>query len=157
LGFRPEASADIAEAFSWYEERRAGLGAEFEAEFDRTLGYIAGSSRHEHFEELAPAGEHGIEQLRSRATSAVTPASSFASLQAAPLGRTATSNRSFATSTPTTTGLPVIAPPQNELVAVRPCTMRACDPGQLSVALHSLLCAHAWVADSVSRTHRPPR
>ena len=42
LAFRPEASADIAEAFSWYEERRAGLGAEFEAELDRTLGYITG-------------------------------------------------------------------------------------------------------------------
>ena len=40
LVFRPEASADIAEAFSWYEERRAGLGGEFEAELDRTLGYI---------------------------------------------------------------------------------------------------------------------
>jgi hypothetical protein len=69
---------------------------------------------------------------RSRATSAVIPASSFASLQAAPLGRTATSNRSFATSTPTTTELVVIAPPQDQLVAIRPCTMRACDPGQLS-------------------------
>jgi hypothetical protein len=42
LAFRPEASADIAEAFSWYEERRAVLGAEFESELDRTLGYITG-------------------------------------------------------------------------------------------------------------------
>ncbi len=42
LEFRPEASADIAEAFSWYEERRAGLGAAFADELDRTLGYITG-------------------------------------------------------------------------------------------------------------------
>jgi plasmid stabilization system protein ParE len=42
LRLRPEASADIAEAFSWYEERRAGLGGEFEAELDRTLGYVRG-------------------------------------------------------------------------------------------------------------------
>jgi len=42
LEFRPEASADIAEAFSWYEQRRSGLGAEFESELDRTLGYITG-------------------------------------------------------------------------------------------------------------------
>ncbi len=27
--FKPEAEADIAEAFDWYEERDAGLGAEF--------------------------------------------------------------------------------------------------------------------------------
>ncbi len=35
LKFRPEASADIAEAFSWYEQQRAGLGAEFETELNR--------------------------------------------------------------------------------------------------------------------------
>ena len=42
LEFSPEASADIAEAFSWYEARRKGLGGEFEDELDRTLGYITG-------------------------------------------------------------------------------------------------------------------
>jgi len=42
LEFTPEASADIAEAFSWYEARRNGLGGEFEGELDRTLGYITG-------------------------------------------------------------------------------------------------------------------
>ncbi len=42
LEFSPEASADIAEAFSWYEARREGLGGEFEDELDRTLGYITG-------------------------------------------------------------------------------------------------------------------
>ena len=41
LKFRPEASADIAEAFSWYEQQRAGLGAEFETELNRTFGYVS--------------------------------------------------------------------------------------------------------------------
>ena len=40
LEFRPEASADVAEAFSWYEAQRPGLGTEFEAELDGTLGLI---------------------------------------------------------------------------------------------------------------------
>lgn len=40
LEFRPEAFADVAEAFSWYEARRAGLGEEFEAELNRTLHLI---------------------------------------------------------------------------------------------------------------------
>jgi plasmid stabilization system protein ParE len=40
LNIRPEASADIAEAFSWYEDQRPGLGPEFEAELNRTFGYI---------------------------------------------------------------------------------------------------------------------
>jgi plasmid stabilization system protein ParE len=40
LEFSPEASADVAEAFSWYEAQRLGLGTEFEAELDRTLGLI---------------------------------------------------------------------------------------------------------------------
>ena len=40
LELRPEASADVAEAFSWYEAERPGLGLEFEAELDRTLSFI---------------------------------------------------------------------------------------------------------------------
>ena len=40
LEFRPEASADVAEAFSWYEQQKPGLGAEFEAALDRTLGHV---------------------------------------------------------------------------------------------------------------------
>ena len=40
LKVRPEASADIAEAFSWYEDQRPGLGGEFEEQLDRTFGYI---------------------------------------------------------------------------------------------------------------------
>ena len=40
LKVRPEASADIAEAFSWYEDQRPGLGGEFEEELNRTFGYI---------------------------------------------------------------------------------------------------------------------
>jgi len=42
LEFRPEASADIAEAFSWYEQQRSGLGWQFDTELDRTLGYVTG-------------------------------------------------------------------------------------------------------------------
>jgi plasmid stabilization system protein ParE len=34
LIIRPEAEADLAEAFDWYDERRAGLGDEFLAEVD---------------------------------------------------------------------------------------------------------------------------
>ena len=41
LQLRPEASADIAGAFSWYESRRAGLGREFEGELDRVFEVIA--------------------------------------------------------------------------------------------------------------------
>ena len=37
LAFRPEASADVVEAFSWYEEQRLGLGEEFRADLDSTL------------------------------------------------------------------------------------------------------------------------
>lgn len=40
LEFRPEASADIAEAFSWYEAQRPGLGVQFVAELDRTLHLV---------------------------------------------------------------------------------------------------------------------
>ncbi len=40
LELRPEASADIAEAFSWYEDQRPGLGPEFEDELHQTFGYI---------------------------------------------------------------------------------------------------------------------
>jgi plasmid stabilization system protein ParE len=40
IEFRPEASADVAEAFSWYEAQRPGLGTEFESELDRTLDRI---------------------------------------------------------------------------------------------------------------------
>ena len=37
LTFRPEASADVVEAFSWYQEQRRGLGDEFRADLDATL------------------------------------------------------------------------------------------------------------------------
>ena len=37
LEFRPEASVDFAEAFSWYQAQQAGLGDEFGAEIDRAL------------------------------------------------------------------------------------------------------------------------
>ena len=32
VSFRAEAFADVAEAFSWYQSQRPGLGEEFEAE-----------------------------------------------------------------------------------------------------------------------------
>ena len=37
LAFRPEASADVVEAFSWYQKQRLGLGEEFRADLDATL------------------------------------------------------------------------------------------------------------------------
>lgn len=37
LAFTPEASADVVEAFSWYQEQRLGLGEEFRADLDATL------------------------------------------------------------------------------------------------------------------------
>ena len=37
VAFRPRASADVAEAFSWYEAQRPGLGAEFETDLDRSV------------------------------------------------------------------------------------------------------------------------
>ena len=40
LSFRPEASADVVEAFSWYDGQRAGLGEEFLADLDATLGLL---------------------------------------------------------------------------------------------------------------------
>ena len=40
LELTPEASADVAEAFSWYEQQRAGLGGELEAELTRTFAYV---------------------------------------------------------------------------------------------------------------------
>ena len=40
LEFRPDAFADVAEAFSWYKQRDPGLSTTFEAELDRTLKLI---------------------------------------------------------------------------------------------------------------------
>jgi plasmid stabilization system protein ParE len=37
---RPEAEADVAEAFAWYEERRSGLGQEFLEEVERCFERI---------------------------------------------------------------------------------------------------------------------
>jgi plasmid stabilization system protein ParE len=37
---RPEAEADLAEAFAWYEERRAGLGDRFLLSVEATLSAI---------------------------------------------------------------------------------------------------------------------
>jgi len=40
LRFRAEAFADVAEAFSWYQERRPGLGWEFDADLDAILALL---------------------------------------------------------------------------------------------------------------------
>ena|SRR5437667_4407157 len=40
LLLEPEARADLAEAFVWYEEQRPGLGSEFFAEVARVLEHI---------------------------------------------------------------------------------------------------------------------
>jgi plasmid stabilization system protein ParE len=40
LEFRPDAFADVAEAFSWYKDRDPDLGTVFENELDRTLKLI---------------------------------------------------------------------------------------------------------------------
>lgn len=40
LELLPEAFADVAEAFSWYEARRPGLGTEFEGELDRAPRFV---------------------------------------------------------------------------------------------------------------------
>jgi plasmid stabilization system protein ParE len=37
LSLRPEASADVAEAFSWYQAQRVGLGEEFRTDLDATF------------------------------------------------------------------------------------------------------------------------
>ncbi len=37
LSIAPEASSDIAEAYAWYEDRRAGLGEEFLSSVDACL------------------------------------------------------------------------------------------------------------------------
>ena len=41
LIIRPEAEADLADAYDWYEERVAGLGAEFLDRVEIVLGAIA--------------------------------------------------------------------------------------------------------------------
>jgi toxin ParE1/3/4 len=46
LIIRPEAEADMAEAFDWYEERRAGLGHEFLAEVRASLRAAAENPLH---------------------------------------------------------------------------------------------------------------
>jgi toxin ParE1/3/4 len=35
--FRPAAEQELREAFEWYEQRRVGLGVQFEEEVDRVL------------------------------------------------------------------------------------------------------------------------
>ncbi len=40
LAFRPRVGQDLAGAFGWYEERRAGLGEEFPEMFARVHGEV---------------------------------------------------------------------------------------------------------------------
>lgn len=41
LAFTPRASADVEEAYHWYEDQRAGLGGRFQTEIDRVLYVIS--------------------------------------------------------------------------------------------------------------------
>jgi len=45
LRIRPQAEADLREAFRWYEERHAGLGVEFLLEAERCITLIQESPR----------------------------------------------------------------------------------------------------------------
>jgi plasmid stabilization system protein ParE len=38
--FRPAAEQELREAFDWYEQRRVGLGGQFEEEVDRTVARV---------------------------------------------------------------------------------------------------------------------
>jgi plasmid stabilization system protein ParE len=40
VSFRPEATADLTEAYRWYERQRRGLGSEFEAVVEATLRLV---------------------------------------------------------------------------------------------------------------------
>ena len=40
INFRPEATADLTEAYRWYERQRRGLGSEFEAVVEATLRLV---------------------------------------------------------------------------------------------------------------------
>lgn len=40
IHFRPEAAGDLTEAYRWYERQRRGLGGEFEAAVEATLGLL---------------------------------------------------------------------------------------------------------------------
>ena len=46
LILRPEAEAEVEEAYRWYEERSAGLGAEFIRVVDASLASIARQPNH---------------------------------------------------------------------------------------------------------------
>lgn len=41
LIIRPEAEADLKEAYSWYEDKRTGLGYDFVLQVDAGLNFIA--------------------------------------------------------------------------------------------------------------------
>lgn len=45
LKFRTGARSEYLEAFAWYEERRTGLGLEFEAEFEKLIERVTKTPR----------------------------------------------------------------------------------------------------------------
>lgn len=57
---RPEAEADLAEAFAWYEERRPGLGDRFLLSVDAALSGI------QRYPESSPAVHRPIRRLLLR-------------------------------------------------------------------------------------------
>ncbi len=58
--FRPEASADLVEAFSWYESQRAGLGKELELAVQSALGLLR------HAPETGPVVHRRVRRLLLR-------------------------------------------------------------------------------------------
>ena len=58
--FRPEAFADVAEAFSYYEARGSGLGRDFESELGHTLELVAEMA------EIGPKVYRGLRRVLMR-------------------------------------------------------------------------------------------
>ena len=46
VSLKPEAKADLMQAFDWYERRRAGLGAEFLNSVDTAITRLSGNPLH---------------------------------------------------------------------------------------------------------------
>ncbi|MGI8619511.1 MAG: type II toxin-antitoxin system RelE/ParE family toxin [Gemmatimonadaceae bacterium] len=60
LRFTQATSADIADAYSWYEAQQAGLGEEFRAELNLAFTLLS------EFSEAGPAVHHNLRRLLLR-------------------------------------------------------------------------------------------